>query len=94
MDHPVGVAIYRTVRHELVGSQGYNIPGATWGSKSSPNGVESDGVARIVSPGGREHTERYDVLVGTLSFLSSHGVTVHGDMDDDLIRLDDKQNFG
>lgn len=88
-DHPVSVAIHRAARSKLVGSQGYNIPGTTWSGEDLANGHGKNGVSKTVVPG---DSTRYGVLIGTLSFLSSQGVNVHDEMDDDLIIVDDDQN--
>lgn len=92
IDHPVSIAIHRAARSRLVGSLGYNISGTAWDLEASSNRVDRSEVSRIVEPGGRTRTERYGVLLGSLSFLSSQGVTVHADMDDDLIMVSDDQN--
>ncbi|MCJ1263937.1 hypothetical protein MMC22_003808 [Lobaria immixta] len=98
IDHPVSVAIHGAARFKLVGSQGFNIGGITSDPEVSTNGAERYGVSRLIEPGGLKpwdlvRSEKYGVLVGTLSFLSSHGVNVHDDMDDDLIPVGDDRDF-
>ena len=90
--HPVGVSIHRAALSRLGGSEGASIPGVAWGPRASTSGVERNGVSKIVEPSGPVPPERYGVLVGTRSFLSSNGVNVHGDLYGDLITVVDDED--
>lgn len=98
INDPVGVAIYYAAQSKLVGTPDHNIPGDTWGPEASVNGVDINGVgingvSRTIVLGGHLRTEKYGVVVGTPSFLSFEGVTVHSWMDEDLITVDDGQSL-
>ena len=83
-DHPVGVSIYRAALSRLGGFENDFIPGIAWGPDASTSGVERNGVLKIVEPWGPVPPERYRVLVGSRSLLSSNGVNVNGDLYGDL----------
>lgn len=93
INNSVSIAIERAARYRLLGSEDNHILGTSWDPEAENSGAEIHGVSRTVEPLGRIRHKQYGVVIGTPPFLSSHGVTLQDDMDEDLITVDDRNRI-